>query len=41
MKTLNLTGLLLGLLFCSCQRETDSGLLSLTLNDAGLIDPGK
>lgn len=41
MKTLNLTGLLLGLLFCSCQRETDSDLLSLTLNDAGLIDPGK
>ena len=41
MKTLDWTGLLLGLLLCSCQQETDSGLLSLTLNDVGLINPGQ
>lgn len=38
MKTLNWAGFLLGLLFCSCQQETDFGLLSLTLDDAGQID---
>ena len=38
MKTLNWAGFLLGVLFCSCQQETDSGLLSLTLDDAGQID---